>query len=170
MPYLYLAVAVFTNSSASILGKAFNKRADGCVDGTAFYNVVQLTSVFALWSLLYAFDFAFEPSVLPYSLLFGVCYTLCMVGTIGSLKYGPAALSALFINLSLLITTVWGFFFWGEQIGVLVIVGMALVVLSVVLCLYSGRKEKETINLKWLLCIVLAVLGNAGCSIVQRTQ
>ena len=48
---------------------------------------------------------------------------------------------------------------------------MLLVGVSLCMCLYSGKqKEVKAINMKWIIYIGILFFGNAGCSIVQKTQ
>ena len=170
MPYLYLILSVFMNASSSVFGKLFNRKNDKKKDSTVFYNFLLLVSVFIGWGILYVFKFSFNASVLWYSGLFALCYTMCNVGIINGLKYGPATLTSLIIGLSLLVTTIWGFVFWNAKVTVSVVIGLVLVVCSITLCLYTRGKDEKTVSWKWLFYVALAFFGNAGCTIVQRTQ
>ena len=171
MPYIYLILSVFMSASASVFGKIFNRQNETEKNSTVFYNFLLVVSAFVSWGVLFAFDFSFDASVLLYSVLFSLCYTVCYLGFTNALKFGPALLTSLLMNLSLIATTIWGFFFWGAQVTIPVIVGLALVVIAIVLCLYSKDKEEEkTISWKWLFFVFLAFAGNAGCAITQRTQ
>ena len=83
------------------------------------------------------------------------------------------ALSSLIMQLSMISTTVWGFFFWESEITASVIVGLLLVIVALVLCLYTGKDgegEKKRISAKWLLYISLFFVGNSVGTITQRTQ
>ena len=170
MPYIYLLISVFMNSSSSVFGKFFEKQNAGVKDATKLYNFLLLTSVFLIWCILYTFNFSFDVQVLPYCVLFAVCFTVCNIGIINALKYGPTTLTALFNSLSLIVTTVWGFVFWETELTLTVIMGIVLVVVSIYLCLYTNEKEEKKFSWKWLLFVLMAFFGNAGCSIVQRTQ
>lgn len=170
MSYVYLIATVFLNASASVLGKYYNAKNVDEKDPTALYNFLQLISVFVGWGVLYAFDFSFDTRVLPYSVLFALSYTMYNVGIINALKYGPASLSSLFVSLSLIFVTVWGFIFWSAKITAIVVVGLVFVVASIFLCLFENKKDEKKFSLKWLLFVLLAFIGNAGCSIIQRTQ
>lgn len=170
MPYVYLLVSVFMGASSSVFGKFFGKKNEGVKDATKLYNFLQLTSVFSIWFILYTFNFSFEVCVLPYCLLFAACFTVCNVGIINALKHGPTTLTALFNSLSLIVTTIWGFLFWETEVSLIVLTGLALVTIAIYLCLYTGKKEDKKFSWKWLLFVLMAFLGNAGCSIVQRTQ
>lgn len=170
MPYIYLITSVFMSASSSVFGKIFNKRNGEKKDASIFYNFLLMISVFIGWGILYIIDFSFDVNVLWYSALFAVFYTACNLGIINALKYGPAMLTSLFIGLSLLLTTIWGFLFWNAKITIPVVIGLILVICAIVLCLYTKEKDEKNISLKWLFYIALAFFGNAGCSIVQRTQ
>ena len=170
MPYLYLILSVFMVASTSVFGKIFNRQNDGRLDTSTFYNFLLMISVFLGWGILYVTDLSFDAGVLFYSALFAICYLTCNIGIINALKYGPTAITSLLINLSLIVTTIWGFLFWDADVSLNVIAGLVLVVASIVLCLYSKEKDQKGISLKWLIYVSLALFGNAGCSIVQRTQ
>jgi len=158
------------NASSSVIGKIFNKKYEEQRGSSAVYNFLQLISVFSCWAILYAFDFSFKIKVIGYSVLFALCYTACNIGIINALKYGPAMLTSLFVGLSLILTTIWGFIFWGANISASVVIGIILVGISIYLCLYTGNQDEKGFSWKWLIYVVLAFVGNAGCSIVQRTQ
>ena len=123
------------NASSSVFGKIFNKKNDEKRDSTIFYNFFLMVSVFIGWGILYGIDFSFDANVLWSSILFAVCYSACNLGIINALKFGPAMLTSLFISLSLILTTLWGFVFWGAKLTVPVVIGLLLVVCSIVLCL-----------------------------------
>lgn len=169
MSYVYLILSVFMNASTSIFGKFYSRKNMGEADPVPLYNFLVLLSVFIGWCILFAYNFSFDVAVLPYSLLFAVSYTVCNLGIIYALKYGPASLTSLFLSLSLLVTTIWGFIFWNVKLTPVVIFGLVLVSLSVFLCL-NVKKDDKKISFKWLIFVLLALLGNAGCSIIQRTE
>lgn len=173
MPYLYLISSVFFMSSSSVFGTFYNRKNTARKDAPALYNFIYLFTVFLGWAVLFAFQPSFEWKVLPYSLAFGGFYTVCQIGNINALKTGPTALTSLMLQLSLIAVTAWGFFFWDAKFTWLVGVGLFLVALALWLCLYTGKKQGgdgKKISLKWLLFALMAFFGNAGCSIVQKTQ
>ena len=170
MPIVYLIVSVFMSASYSIFGELFNRRNEGKTDSSAFYTLLLMISVCLSWGILYACDFTFEPSVLLYSVLFAVCYILTNISMINALKYGSVTLTTLLISLSLIVTTIWGFIFWDAKLTVPVVVGLIFVVMAIYLCLYTKDKEEKSFSFKWLFFVMLAFFGNAGCTIVQRTQ
>jgi drug/metabolite transporter (DMT)-like permease len=157
-------------SALSILGAFYNKRNENKRDAGAFYSLLLLGSVFLAWVLMFAFDGGVSLSVVPYALLFALGFVCAMIMMVEALKCGPVMLTSLIMQLSLIGATVWGFFFWGDEFSLSVGIGLAMVALSLWLCLYTGKREEQKINGKWLLCVGLMFAGNACCTIVQKTQ
>ena len=170
MPYLYLTLSVFLASSSNVLGKLFNRRNTQQKSAGVIYTFTLLLTVCLGWGILFVLDGSFDPSVLLYSLLFAISYATVQFGVINSLRHGPAVLTSLFTSLSMILTTIWGFFFWDSPLTLTVGIGLCLVVVSIVLCLYTKGSKDKAISGKWLLFVAMAFFGNAGCSIVQRTQ
>lgn len=69
--------------------------------------------------MIYTGDFSFDISVLPYALAFAVCYIAGSVGLIRALQYGTTTLTTLFMSLSLVVTSIWGFFFGVQRFPLL---------------------------------------------------
>ena len=171
MPYVYLASSVMFVAATNVIGSFYNRKNAQRRGVAPLYNLVLLATVFAFWTLLFLTDRSRQVGVLPYALLFALCYTLAMVGTINALRTGSVMLTSLFGQLSLIGTSVWGFFFWNEPFSYLKGTGLALTAVALWLCLYGGRSESRVkLNLRWIGYVTLVFLGNAGCSIVQRTE
>ena len=175
MPYFYLIASLGLSTLISIFGGFYNRKNADKANPAPVYNLVYCLSCLVCWVILFATDFSFDARVLLYSCGFGLCYTFCQIGFIGALRTGPLSLTNLLLQLSLIGTTIWGFFFWNTEFTPLVGAGLVLVVLSLWLSLYTksekGDEEKGArVSLKWLFYSLLAFTGNAGCSIIQRTQ
>ena len=171
MPYLYLIMSVLFVASTNVNGTFYNRKNVGRRGVAPLYNLLLLVTVVVFWSVLFLTDLTCDAAVLPYALLFALCYTLAMVGSINALKTGSVMLTALFGQLSLIGTSVWGFFFWDEPFSYLKGMGLVLTAVALWLCLYGGRSESRVkLNLRWIGYVALVFLGNAGCSIVQRTE
>ncbi len=168
MPYLYLGLSVFLSAASGVFGTYFNRRIQGRKNATAFYNFILLIAVFVGWLTLFMTDLSFDAKVLPFSLLFATFYAVCNISLIRALECGPVALTSLILNLSMILTTIWGLIFWDATFGFVVALGLVLVVVSLFLCIYT--KEKATISKRWLIFVFLAFASNAGCAITQRTQ
>ena len=170
MGYFYLISAVLSMGASSLLGTAYSRRTTDRKNAVSLYNLMLVITVLVFWAILWLRDFSFEAGVLWYSLGFGVSYAAATVGFIFALACGPTALTGLFMQLSLIATTVWGLFFWNSRLTLFVFIGLALAVVSLVLCLYQKSSKGERITAKWLIFALIAFLGNTGCTVVQRTQ
>ncbi len=176
MPYLYLLTAIIFSASLSILGTCFNAKNKTRKHVSNLYNFLIACSVFLSWSIIYIFDFSFEPRVLFYSVGYGICYTLAMIGHIKALKSGSVALTAFIKQLSLVCVSFWGFAFWGTKLTAHTGLGLVLIAIALSLCFFTGHKKADeerktaTVTLKWVIYAVILLIGNAGCSIVQRYE
>ena len=143
MDYLLLLCTTFTGASLSLFSSFYGKKNSGRKDTTQIYNLVMIAAVAISWGIFWAFEGGFNVKVIPYSLLFGVGYAGAVIGLINAIKTGPVSLSNLFLQLSLIATAIWGFFFWGDKPTALTWIGLALVVLALVCCLYQKRSNSR---------------------------
>ena len=171
MDYLFLIGAVFLIASISVLAGFYNRRTENDKDASPLYSLIFVSSVLFYWFVTLCIDgFAMDARVIPYSLIFSAGYTTCIVSLVFALRCGPVGLTSLFLQLSIISATIWGFFFWDTEATPLVIVGLVLVIISIWLCLYEGKGEGKKINLKWIFFISLSFFGNAAGTITQKTQ
>ena len=173
MTYIFLAFATIFISFSGIGANFYNRKNASCRDASQIYNLITLGAVFTCWLIKFLTNPDYNLAVIPYSLIFTVGYTAAMVFCVYSYKTGPMVLSALIMQLSMISTTIWGFFFWDSKLTVEVVIGLVLVVVALVLCLYSGKEketEKKQITPKWLLFISLYFVGNSVASTTQRTE
>ena len=171
MPYLLLVAVVLLNSTSSIFGGYFNR---ACVDkkeSSSFFNFFQMGSIFLCWVIYYLIDFSFDIRVIPYAIGMAIVFFGAAFGHINAMRTGPVMLSTLFLQLSLIATTIWGLIFWQTEINAFIIIGIILVVISLWLCLYNGKKEDDKkITFKWLVYVFITFVSNASCTIIQREQ
>ena len=174
MPYVYLVSAVVLMSILNIFGAGFNRTESGKEKNvTPFYNFLLCSAACITWGVIYLCDFSFDPAVLVYSVIFGVCYAGIAITSIKALAEGPTLLTTLLQQLSLIGVTVWGFAFWNTwdvRRAPIVLTGLALVFVSLVLSLYSGEKSGKKITFKWIAYASVMFVVTASCSIVQKAQ
>ncbi len=172
MPYLILTAATVFMSCNGIGATFYNRKNSSYKETAKIYNLLILGSVFLCWLIKFLTNPVFDFAVIIYSLIFTVGYTVAMLSSVCAYREGPMTLSSLIMQLSMISTTVWGFFFWDSEVTAPVIVGLLLVVISLVLCLYTGKgcEEKKRISARWLLFISLFFVGNSVGTITQRTQ
>lgn len=157
-------------ASSGILGAFYNRKNVGRPGSASLYNFMQMGASLVCWAVIFAFDRGADVKVLPYSFLFALFYTVCMAGMIHALRTGPVVFTSLILQLSLIGVAVWGLVFWAEPVEFNTVAGLILVAVALWLCLYGGKSEKKAFSGKWLFFALLMFVGNAGCSIVQRTQ
>ena len=172
MSYFYLISCLFFMSSASIFGTFYNRKNAARKAPAPLYNLTYCIAVLLSWVILFLTEPIFEPRVLLYSLGFGISYAVCEIGFINALRTGSTMLTNLLLQLALIATTIWGFFFWDVAFSILTGIGLVLVVIALWCCLYNGKSAEpaKKISLKWLIFSFMSFAGNAGCAIIQKTQ
>jgi len=171
MPYLYLAIAMSFSALITVGGRLYNNKNAGRENVSRLYNVLVPLSGALGWLVIYLLDFSFEPGVFLYSILYGVFYSCFTVGMLGALSVGSTALTALIKQIALVGVSFWGFIFWDTPITVTGGLGIALIIISLSLCLVTKEQRREGASIaKWIPFALLITVGNAGCMIVQRYQ
>ena len=174
MPYIYLLCAILTSALLAICGTLFNQKNHHREGLGHLYNLIGGCSNFLTWVIVFCFGPSADWRVLPYSAAYGICYALFWVGLTGALQCGSSALTGFIKQIAFVFVALWGFVFWNSDPTVTVIAGIVLIAIALFLCLVPIGKSapKGTIKItgKWLLYAFLILLGNAGCSILQRTQ
>ena len=160
-------------SACGISASFYNRKNADKASASPIYNVIQMGAVFLLWLVKFLLNPEINLAVLPYSFLFALGYVAAMVTSVYAYREGSLVLSSLIMQLSMITTSIWGFFVWNSPVTPTVIIGLVLVVLTLWLCLYPGKQkenEKKKITPKWILFISIYFVGNSLGSIVQRTQ
>jgi drug/metabolite transporter (DMT)-like permease len=166
MVYLYLAGAVLCAGLLSICATSFNKKNSG--DFLSLYNLITTSSSFLVWSVIFILNPSFSLGVLAYSALFSVFYISAFAGLYNAFKYGSASITAFVKQLSLIMVALWGIIFWENPLSYTLIIGIGLVLVALTLCF--KRDKSKPINSKWTLFAFVLIIGNAGCSVVQKYQ
>lgn len=173
MPYLFLFGSMCSSGALSVLGTSFNRKNSARRQVSTLYNLLIACSVLVSWLILYAFDFSFDFGVLPYSVGFAFFYTLAMIGHIQALKSGSVSLTAFIKQLSLVFVSLWGFVFWDSPITANVGIGLVLITVALALCFLGKKRDGRqgaVISMKWVGYAAILLIGNAGCSIIQKYQ
>ncbi len=173
MPYILLVSAALFLSFCGIGASFYNRKNEGRHDTAAIYNFISLIAVFSLWLIKFLSNPEINLAVVPYSVLFAVGYTSAMIASVSAYREGSLVLSSLIMQLSMITTSIWGFFFWNSPVTPVIILGLLFVVITLWLCLYTGkRKDNEKIKItpKWIFFISIYFVGNSLASTVQRSQ
>lgn len=170
MSYLILLSTVIVSGLTNVFGKCYNQKNKRIRNTTEFYNLILVGTVCACWAILFFGNMKFDFSVLPYSFGFAFFYVMFMICNINALKIGSVAITTLISNFASMLVTVWGFIFWEDTLTLTVGIGLVLAVAALVLCLSKDKNDKKPFSFRWLTYTILVFIGNAGCSIVQKTQ
>lgn len=171
MLFFYLFLAMVFSAMITFAGRFYDNAPANGTEPPALYSALVALFAALSWGILWCGDFSFALGVLPYSLLYGLGYTSFTIGLLGAIKTGSTSLTALIKQASLVGVSFWGFAFWGAPITLQCCIGIALLLVSLPLCLLTKETKSDSHHLpKWLLFSAMIVVGNAGCSIVQRYQ
>ena len=171
--YAYLGLATASLTVSNVLCGFYGRRTNGSKDPMALFSFVELCAIFLFWAVMFAVAPEFNLSVLPYSIAFAVFFAMGKVGYVFAVKEGSLVLTSMVLQSSLILVSVWGMLFWGAKFTLRVGIGLVLVAVALVLCLYNGKHEdssKKKVSLKWAFFALVSFLGNAGCTITQKTQ
>ena len=173
MDYLLLLTSAGLVGVNSIFCGYYNQKNHGLRGATTLFNVLFAVTALICWGIRYLTDLSFDPTVLPYSVGFGLAYCCGCTGCIHALKHGPVSVTSLLIQLSCVATVIWGAIFWNAPLNTGSVIGLVLVVISMALCI-QGKREKPTekvkISAKWIFFMALSFCGNGFCMIFQRAQ
>lgn len=129
--------------------------------------IVSFTAM--LFFVLTASDFKFSTDYLIYAAGFGISFAVASIFIVLSIANGPLSLVSLFISYSLMLPTFYGLIFLHDPIGVGLIPGLVLLVISLYLTNKTEGKG-EKITFKWLIYVIIALVGNGMCSVIQKMQ
>lgn len=169
MDILYLIFAIISSASVNILSSFFIFKNKVHKNSAFLFNFIISLTALCCWSVFYAIEGGFNPTVLFYSLGFGLSFVGAFIFLFLAVENGPLSFTTLIIQMSLVFTAIWGFIFWGSKITTFSILGIVLICVSLALCIC--KKEKNIrFNFKWLLFAFLACASNAACSIIMKSE
>lgn len=162
--YLILFLLPFAGILQSVSQKQYNLKSPQPNAGL-FSAVTSLIAL--LFSLITSgFKLEFTPKILPYALVFGVCYASAWVGTVEAVRHGTITLTNIIISCSLVIPTALGIM-RGETVTAVTVIGMALLFAAIALVNLKFN-QKNTFSVKWFIWVMIAFLGNGLCSAAQN--
>ena len=168
MAYLLTLLCVITLTIQSVAIKEYNKKAK---NGPVTFSVMKVFVAF-LFFLVMALvkNVSFDTEIVPYSLLFALCYGCSMVGYVLAISCGSLAISAVVKSYALIIPTLFGVFVWDEQLVWYQYIGFVCILISLFLVRGDRDSEETKLSLKWLIFIVISFFGEGFCSVTQKTQ
>lgn len=165
MEYLILLIIIIAQTCCGIFTKLYNIKTG---NRSAFVYGGCTAFVAAMFFLATSKKLEFSPEFLGYSVGFGTAFATALICTALAIRYGPMALTTLMTSLALMIPTLYGIICLKEPVGISLILGLLMLVLS--LCLINLKKDDKKVSPKWALFAGLAFLGNGMCSTIQKME
>lgn len=160
-----LVCTVIAISMQNIIKKFYNEKIKG---GAYTFVAVSVAAACLFFVFSSGFDLTFSTEFLGYSAGFAITYAIAVVFSFLAITSGPLSITALIFSYSLVLPTLYGMIFLGEEASVTLIIGLCL--LAVSLFLINSRTGGGKITLKWVIYVLLAFVGNGVCTIVQNLQ
>ena len=116
-------------------------------------------------------DWTWDAKLIIPALAFGLCYAAATVFVVFAFRCGSLVKTTLIVSYSLLVPTLAGVVILREALGITMLIGLVLVIVSVWLINYrkdTGEHSKERITLKWIIFVVIAFVSNGMCSTIQK--
>lgn len=168
MQLLLTTLCVFTLVVQPIFYKIYNQK---CFKGQVTFSMI--VSFFALLFFVFTTkDISINVKIIPYSVLFAVCYGAAILWNVLALKAGSLAITSLVISYSLIIPTLYGLVFLNEKSGILQYIGIFALLISLFLVRAKPEEntEKKKITFLWVIYLVIGFITNGMCSVVQNAQ
>lgn len=169
MDVIYLIISIIASASVNILSSFFILKNKIHKNSAFLFNFISALAALCGWSIFYAIEGGFNPNVLLYSAIYGLSFVGAFIFLFLAVENGPLSFTTLIIQMSLVFTAIWGFIFWGTKVTTFSILGIILICVSLVLCIYKKENNKR-FNFKWLLFAFLACASNASASIVMKSE
>lgn len=171
MEYTFLILAMTSSAMLSIMSSLFGKLSDNKKNTSFLYSAVVTFSAFISWGIICLCKSGINFIVWAYSIIYGISYTVAMIGMFKAYQAGSVSLTAFVKQLSLIAVALWGFVFWNNPLTATILSGIGLIIVALYLCFKPEKESKSTsVSLKWLLYAAMLLVGNAGCSIIQKYQ
>ncbi len=166
MQYLLLITVIILTTAQNVFQKQYNIKVKN-PNVFLFGGIISLTAML-FFIISSGFKLSFTTAFLPYSVAFGISYAAANIGIVYSLRFGSMAISTLVVSYSLLIPTAYGVLVLNDDLSNLAYIGIALLLISIFLL--NAKKIDMKFSLKWIVCIIIAFIGNGMCSTVQKME
>jgi drug/metabolite transporter (DMT)-like permease len=165
MIYVILAISFFFLQNVS--NKEFTRRFKSALPGLALFDGLALSVA----SVALMLTGGLSPLPGPQLLLaagFAVLFVITVFLIVLTMASGPMGMSALLINMSMVIPTTMGLLIWHESLSL--VKGLGILCMTAVLII-SGLSEKgkgKSANLKWFLLALVTMVCNGSLSVLQK--
>lgn len=165
---MFITVIIAGISMQSVLKKGYSKKVGG--GGVFTFSTIGSLAACLFFTVkaLVRDTLVFDAEILPFALMFAAAYVSASVFNMLAIQTGSLSLTSLFLSYSLIIPTVYGLIFDGDEAGITLFLGLAFLALSI--ALINTKKGDTKITGKWVLFALLSFLGNGLCSTIQPEQ
>ncbi len=174
IPYLLMFVTSITSLAEGILIKKYNqKHSKGGFIFTAFVSLFAMVFFFISDLITDPNGLQFNIEVLPYALIAGVLYCAASLATYLALQCGSFAITMLILSYSLVISILYGLIFLHDSVNIFTYIGFAVITVSIFLVRGKqpdGAGKKKKFSVKWLIYMIISVLGSGFLSVVSKYQ
>lgn len=166
--YLLLTVSVFFVCIQEFIKKSYLNNTEKSND--MLLNFFSVLGAIPLLFGVNAGGFAFHLPTVLCSIVYAAGYAFALIFTMKAYSAGTMGLTVIMISFSFVISVLFGALFLHEQMSIYAKIGILVLCAAVVLMNgdKNEEKEKKSISLKWLIYVLIAMLGNALCSIVVK--
>lgn len=165
---MFITIIIIGVSMQGVLKKGYSQKVGG--GGVFTFSTVGslCACLFFLVKALVRNTLVLDLEILPFALLFAAAYISASVFNMLAIQTGSLSLTSLFLSYSLIIPTVYGLIFDGDEAGLTLFLGLGFLALSI--ALINTKKGETKITGKWVLFALLSFIGNGLCSTVQPEQ
>ena len=164
---IMLTVVVIGVYMQNVVQKQYTLRLGGVKNSNYVYYFMMVIVEAIAFAVMSAFFFKADAATIGRAALFALAFGTCITFQFLAIKNGSLAITALAVSFSLVIPTLYGVIFLGERLSALGYAGLGVLTISLVLVNLTG-KSGDKFSFKWLICLILAFLGNGFCSTVQK--
>ena len=161
MEYVLMTCSVLLASMNSIILRKFKNRTFTSPGDSFFFNG-GLSAVWTVIMLIWFFasgDRSVSTAAMIFGAVYGAILCLFLYFKNESIASGPVSLTSLIGNCAFIIATWFGVIYVPERISVFQLVGMALILVALFLCI-NPKKSAEKLSPKWFIyCVAFFFAG-----------
>lgn len=161
MNYLLMTVSIFFAALNSLILRKFKNRTFKTPGDVFFFNgaiSIIWIIIMLLWSGISG-DLVLSLPAILFGVVYGVILCMFLYFKTESLANGPVSLTTLIGSCAFIIATGFGVFYNNEEVKLFQGIGMLLILLSLVLCIFP-KKSGEKLTLKWFFfCFMFFLAG-----------
>lgn len=138
-------------------------------------NAILFSAITAFIALLFfvftsGFNLDFNPKLIWYSVGYALGYSSAYIATVLAVRYGSMAIASLILSFTLIFPAFYGVIVRGDELGFVQIVGFVFLFSAMFLSKSHSTSEGKKVSPKWVICVIIAFVGNGVCSIASNMQ